>query len=43
MLMPDSVRESLAVSIPAILSIVEKTGKTSKYKDLRMQAFLNSL
>ena len=43
MLMPDSVRESLAVSLPAILSIVEKTGKAPKYKDLQMLAFLNSL
>lgn len=43
MLMPDSVRESLAVSLPVILSIVEKTGKAPKYKDLRMLAFLNSL
>ena len=43
MLMPDSVRESLAVSLPAILSIAEKTGKAPKYKDLRMLAFLNSL
>lgn len=41
--MPDSVRESLAVSLLVILSIVEKTGKASKYKDLRMLAFLNSL
>lgn len=43
MLMPDSVRESLATSLPYILSIVEKTGKAPKYKDLRMLAFLNSL
>ena len=43
MLMPDSVRESLAVSLPAILSIAEKTGKAPKYKDLRMLTFLNSL
>ena len=43
MLMPDSVRESLAVSLPAILSIAEKTGKAPKYKDLRMLAFLDSL
>lgn len=43
MLMPNSVRESRSVSLPAILSIAEKTGKTPKYKDLRMLAFLNSL
>lgn len=43
MLMPDIVRESLVVSLPAILSIVEKTGKAPKYKDLRMLAFLNTL
>ena len=43
MLMPDSVRESLATSLPYILSIVEKTGKAPKYKDLQMLAFLNSL
>ena len=43
MLMPDSVRESLAASLPAILSIAEKTGKAPKYMDLRMLAFFNSL
>lgn len=43
MLMPDSVRESLLTSLSAILSIVEKTGKAPKYRDLRMLAFLNGL
>lgn len=43
MLMPDCVRESLSTSLPAILSIVEKTGKAPKYKDLRMLACLNGL
>ncbi len=43
MLMPDCVRESLSTSLPAILSIVEKTGKAPKYKDLRMLAFLTGL
>ncbi len=43
MLMPDSVRESLSVSLPAILSLAEKTGKVPTYKDLRMLSFLNSL
>ena len=43
MLMPDCVRESLSSSLPAILSIVERTGKAPKYMDLRMLAFLNGL
>ncbi len=43
MLMPDCVRESLSTSLPAILSIVERTGKAPKYMDLRMLAFLNGL
>ena len=33
MLMPDCVRESLSTSLPAILSIAEKTGKAPKYKE----------
>lgn len=43
MLMLDCVRDLLSTSLPAILSIVEKTGKAPKYKDLRMLAFLNGL
>ncbi len=43
MLMPDCVRESLATSLPAVLSIVEKAGKMPSYKDLRMLSFLQSL
>ena len=43
MLMPDCVRQSLAVSLPAVLSIVEKAGKMPSYKDLRMLSFLQSL
>lgn len=43
MLMPDSVRESLAVSLPAVLSIAERTGKVPNYKELRMLSFLNSI
>ena len=43
MLMPDCVRESLATSLPAVMSIVEKAGKIPKYKELRMLAMLNSL
>lgn len=43
MLMPDCVRESLSTSLPAIISIVEKTGKAPKYRDLRRLAFLNGL
>ena len=42
MLMP-GVRESLSTSLPAILLIVERTGKAPNYKDLRMLAFLNEL
>ena len=43
MLMSDSVRESLSVSLPAILEIVEKAGKVPSYKELRMLAFMNRL
>lgn len=43
MLMPDCVRESLATSMPAVMSIVEKVGKMPSYKDLRMLSFLQSL
>lgn len=34
MLIPDCVRESLLTCFPAILSIVEKNEKTSKYRGL---------
>ena len=43
MLMPDCVQESLATTLPAVLSIVEKAGKMPSYKDLRMLSFLQSL
>lgn len=43
MLMPDSVRESLSVSLPAILEIVEKAGRVPSYKELRMLAYMNGL
>lgn len=43
MLMPDSVRQSLSVSLPALLDMVEKTGRVPSYKELRMMAFMNRL
>ena len=43
MLMPDSVRESLSVSLPALLDMVEKTGRVPSYKELRVLAYMNGL
>ena len=43
MLMPDSVRESLSVNLPALLEMVEKAGRVPSYKELRMLAYMNGL